>query len=375
MTTSPLRFAELAILMVAASATSAIGQNLPYSPFDPPGSYRTSPTAINNAGVIVGTYNTSSTATTSHSFIRDALGNINTYDVPTGVSTSLMAINGFGTSAGFYSTADNVQHGFILTSSGQVTAVDVANSTGTSLAHINDNGVTAGGYSDANGTHEFVRDAQGNITPFTIAGSTSMSLTGLNNSNVVVGSYSTSPTFANYHGYIRDAQGNITSFDPVGSVSTFVTALNNSGSVAGNFLNASGNDVGFIRDSSGNTTFITNPFSSLNPSSLNNVFISSINNSGAVSGELFARFMYVGFIRDSSGQFEYFNPQHPASIAAINDSGVGAADFFRDTTDTTLSGAIVNASGVPEPSSLVLCGTAALMGLFYRWRRKRSGIN
>jgi hypothetical protein len=375
MTISPLRFFQLAILMVAGSATSAIGQNLPYSPFDPPGSFRTTPSAINDAGVIVGTYNTSSTATTSHGFIRDALGNVNSYDVPTSVSTSLMAINGFSTSAGFYSTADNVQHGFILTSSGLVTTVDVANSTGTSLAHINDNGVTAGGYSDANGLHEFVRDAQGNITPFTIAGSTSMSLTGLNNSNVVVGSYSTSPSFADNHGYIRDAQGNITTFDPAGSVKTFVTALNNSGTVAGNFINTSGNEVGFIRDASGNTTVITNPFSSINSSSLNNVFIFSINNSGAVSGELFDQFMFVGFIRDSSGQFQFFNPLHPATVVAINDLGVGAADFFRDSTDTTISGAIVNATGVPEPSSLVLCGTAALMGLFYHWRRTRSGIN
>src|SRR5438445_1416036 len=103
-------------LAVSAHAQSIIT-------FDPPGSIKTEPSSINNAGTVTGTYFTSpgNTIGGSHGFIRDAQGTITSFDVPgsTVTGTWSVAINNAGAVTGYY--RDGVGfHGFIRDAQGKI---------------------------------------------------------------------------------------------------------------------------------------------------------------------------------------------------------------------------------------------------------------
>jgi hypothetical protein len=108
-----------------------------------------------------------------------------------------------------------MMHGFVRDAQGNITSFDPPGSTETEPAIINASGVIAGSYFDAASlVHGFIRDAQGNITSFDPAGSTLTSANGINATGAITGWY-INAAFAQY-GFVRDPQGNTTSFEVPG---------------------------------------------------------------------------------------------------------------------------------------------------------------
>jgi uncharacterized membrane protein len=133
-----------------SDAGAFLSENGNYAIIDVPGT----PTGINNAGQIVGSYYD---GTRTLGFLL-ALGSYTTLDPPGSVYTSASGINASGQIVGYYyqySGAENNIRGFLL-DQGSYTTLDVPGSTYTSASGINDVGQIVGYYHDASGTHGFL---------------------------------------------------------------------------------------------------------------------------------------------------------------------------------------------------------------------------
>jgi hypothetical protein len=78
--------------------------------FDVPGSNRTSPTGINPAGEITGSYGD---ASGTHGFLRGRHGTITKFDPLGSISTAPIGINPAGVITGQWCTQSSVRHGFV----------------------------------------------------------------------------------------------------------------------------------------------------------------------------------------------------------------------------------------------------------------------
>src|SRR5438105_5274689 len=118
--------------------------------------FGTTPTGINNAGQIVGTYFDS--AHTIHGFLYDpSTGTYTTLDDPLGAGgTQATGINNAGQIVGYFTDVNGGVHGFI-DSGGVFTTVDEPSATGfTRILCINDLRQSVDTYVDASGTHGFL---------------------------------------------------------------------------------------------------------------------------------------------------------------------------------------------------------------------------
>ena len=106
--------------------------------FDPPGSSSTQVGAINNAGTVLGSSNSPSFP----NFLRAATGNFSTFSVPGSDSTLFGAINNAGTVAGTF-VAGGLQHGFLRDAAGNFTTFDIPGAKGIGVEAINDLGIVA----------------------------------------------------------------------------------------------------------------------------------------------------------------------------------------------------------------------------------------
>jgi probable HAF family extracellular repeat protein len=114
---------------------------------DPAGSvYGTNATGINDAGVIVGTYNDMGDVPHGFLYIN---GNFNNFDCPNSVGTNAWGINSSGQIVGFC-WYNSTYHGFLL-SNDSYTAIDFPQAALTYLYGINDAGAVAGTFEDAAG--------------------------------------------------------------------------------------------------------------------------------------------------------------------------------------------------------------------------------
>src|SRR5262249_52670538 len=81
-------------------------------------------------------------------FIRDARGNIVTFDPPGSTFTDVKALNDAGVAAGVYEDASSHSHGFIRDAGGNITTFDPPGGSGIgSVTALNDHGQVAGSYS------------------------------------------------------------------------------------------------------------------------------------------------------------------------------------------------------------------------------------
>jgi hypothetical protein len=156
-----------------------------------------------------------------HGFIRDAQGNITSFD-PTGSTDTLPAnINASGVIAGSYFDAVSVVHGFIRDAQGNITSFDPSGSTFTTVASMNDSGTIVGTYVDAafNGS-AFVRDPQGNTTLFELPWSSGPGPRSINDSGAIVGLYQNYDT--TYHGFVGRVPNTMDISNGTGAVSATV---------------------------------------------------------------------------------------------------------------------------------------------------------
>jgi uncharacterized membrane protein len=207
-----------------------------YTRIDIAGSTGTVPTSINAFGVIAGYY---FTANGGQSFVRSPQGTITTF-----AETHAEAINLFGATVGFTpATLPITTQGFLRSPKGQITLFQApgAASGGTYPNGIDAFGTIAGNYIDAQEVQlSFVRNPQGNFTTITPPNSFQTQVSAINEIGVITGFYNVVPEgMGGEHGFVRDWQGTITSFDVPGGGGTFPTSINDLGVIVG-YSGASG---------------------------------------------------------------------------------------------------------------------------------------
>jgi hypothetical protein len=282
------RVAELALLMVAATATVA-AESVSFTSFDIPGATSYFVAGLNDEGLVAGSWLAADGSTLG--FIRFPDGRISTPIVdPNDNSglTVLRALNDEGVVAGFYGA--NVSNGFLLTE-GQFRTVDFPGAVSTALRGINnlgdvsgtysivdlnadefgfiiprrgpaisfklpdptDTGIVVGGindlrqlvgyYTDATSTLVgFLRQPSGQFESVIIPAAVSTQVLGINDCGIVVGTWGDGSTAHGFYGH----PGNLHSFDLPGAAATFAQGIDNEGRIVGRYATADGVPHAFV---------------------------------------------------------------------------------------------------------------------------------
>lgn len=245
----------------------------------------TVPLAINNKGVVVG-YGS------GVGFARAADGSIVTFSVPGAATTFAESINDAGVIAGEAYVSGNTHHAFLRTSDGTIQAFDIPGAASTIAVSINDRGVITGSYNDGTTNHGFLRLADGSIVSFDAPGASGQQGTvpyAIDNGNTVVGFYEGND-FA-YHGFARAAGGTTATFDAPHADTTFALDVMSSPVLAVGILSsyAVGQGVdefehyfGFLRGPDGQMSRFRAP--DAGPDSYESTEPTAINIRGAVTG-------------------------------------------------------------------------------------------
>jgi probable HAF family extracellular repeat protein len=159
---------------------------------------------INGAGQIVGGIRrivNNSFDGTAQAFVLSA-GNPAFFDPPGSINTLASGINNAGQIVGHYQTAmGGPDHGFLL-SSGVYTTLDVPGSLATDANGINDLGQIVGQYRDASGKDHGFLYSNGTYTMLDVSGAFSTDASGINDAGQIVGSYLTSADPRSSHGFL-----------------------------------------------------------------------------------------------------------------------------------------------------------------------------
>jgi hypothetical protein len=272
----------------------------------------TSPSSINDLGVIAGSY--TDVDGFVHGFLRSPDGKITSFDIPGGGGyTFPQAINLEGNVAGFYADANFAFHAFLRSPDGKFTtwvAPDECTGNGsvgcygTGASNINMLGLVAGGYSDATLIHHgSLRTREGKLIPYDVPGAQSTGCPGCNSGlnlwGVVAGTWAD----ANYvnHGYIRGTDGRFTKFDVPGAgtgayqgtgcSSDCPVSLNDWGLITGNYIDDNNVLHSYMRSAKGKIVTI-------DPAGSIYTWSSGINDFGAIVGYYYdANWVAHGFLR------------------------------------------------------------------------------
>ncbi len=235
---------------------------------------------INDAGEIAGTIYSFSTTTSSYlGFFRDKRGVITVFDdnlifglIPVGIDSSGEIVGYSEVFSGGVSSGS----GFLRTKHGKITYFNVPGSSSIVPKSFNDRGEVVGIYSKDNVLHNFIRTRDGEITSFDVG--TPVNNPGIpssiNNSGQVIGYTSTS--VLTFNSFLLDIGGHVTNFGPPDFVSSSPSKINDSGYIVGvgypNVQNFLAHQSGFIRDPLGRFTVLTFPgvYNFNGPISINN---------------------------------------------------------------------------------------------------------
>ena len=247
-----------------------------FTTFDVPGvgGFGTTPRGFNLEGAVVGFYTDSNYS--FHAFLRSPDGKFTTWigpDACTGngsegcYGSGASNINAFGIIAGGFedNSGNFVHHGSVRNAEGNLKTFDVPGAgtgsyqgtgcPGCNLG-LNQLGAIAGIYSDANSVnHGFVRSPDGKFTTFDAPGAGTGSYEGtgcfsdcpvsLNDWGAITGVYI--DTNFVYHGYLRSPEGKIVTVDPIGSTFTFPDGINDLGVTTGYYVDTNNVYHGFLR--------------------------------------------------------------------------------------------------------------------------------
>jgi probable HAF family extracellular repeat protein len=287
------RATKRALTEITASALSAISLLLTisaakagsydFTEIDVPGATDTSAYGINNAGQVVGTFDT---ATRTSGFLYTA-GGFSLFDAP-GSATIANGINDAGQIVGWVQTGPaGLGQGFLYTgstfSSITVPGAGYTNATGINNAGqvvgFYDNGVggngsgflySAGSFtslnlggpdtntepSAINNSGQIVGElagpphgqgflyAGGVLTTINVPGALNTYVNGLNDNGQIVGWFSSNGP-PNYQGFV-DTGGSFETIDFPGAIDTQVYGINNVGQIVGSFEDPNGNFYGFL---------------------------------------------------------------------------------------------------------------------------------
>ncbi|MGA9796757.1 MAG: hypothetical protein WBQ17_14625 [Rhizomicrobium sp.] len=232
----------------------------------------TVPTCINNKGVVVGFSFGGSTDRVA--FIRGAKGDIKQFSAPSATGTEFDAINNHGVIAGEIHSSSGTS-AFVRAPNGTLTTFSVGK-TATGVSGINDSGVVAGGYAVGWGdnTKAFIRQPDGTIETFHI-GSHGTAISSINKAGDVVGNYM--DKYHNSHPFLRTASGKVTKFDIPNAITGHAIKITDQGSVVGSYNDSLSNTYGFLVSPSGNVSTFDLP-------SAESSWIANVNNNLTVTG-------------------------------------------------------------------------------------------
>ena len=307
--------AALAIAMVSGAEARAGG--LTYTTIAPAGAMLSNADGITSTGQIVGYYTDSSD--NEHGFLYDGT-TFKNIDYPGANTTISLGVNSSGSQIVGVWNNGGPSNGYLYNVSGASfsTIADPAG-TGTRPTGVNNSGTVVGFYNDTTSGHQegFVYNGT-SYTPLnvTLSGATATFAQGINNSGAIVGYYESG---GNQYGFLYNGTA-FTQLDPFGSTFTRAIGIDSNGDIVGLYRDSSDNLHGYLY-SNGTYTSLDYPGASLTGAQ-------GINDSGEI----------VGYYDNSNGnQF----------------------------------GFLASPSAVPEPSSVVMAVSAALVvGLGVAWRNR-----
>jgi len=252
-------------ILVQAKAESFLKEGDSYSEILYPGSISTIVNGINNAGKIIGNYDSSSIFY-GQSFLKDG-DNYSSFNYPL-AHTVAKGINDSDTIVGYYyfPSGEHINHGFIKSGN--------------------------------------------SFSSFDFPGAYSTTPTGINNSGQIVGHYYESFGTNKSHGFIKTGES-IIQFDYPGAISTYIFGNNDSGELVGLFRDETGVHD-FLWDN-GVFTLITYLGYSVDPRDINNL--------GQIVGNLCDGNTCRGYLKDGD-TFSFFEIQDswPTVPSGLNDN-------------------------------------------------------
>jgi hypothetical protein len=310
-------------------------------------------------------------------------GSFVTVDPPGSTSTAPSAITPDGTIAGYYSDTGGVQHGFLRTPGGSFTTVDPPGSTLTYINSVAPSGEIVGVYCDtaycaSQGgfaqNHGFVLASNGTFTRFDAPGGgqihpliyTLGPPPSINPVGAIAGTYLDAS--GNEHGFLRAKNGAWTTIDVPGAGFTTGLAINPSGAIVGDSCGQTACYTGYVRFPDGSFTAIPNPCGSgssaiaINPASVV---------AGALTDPTNCRTLH-GYVRFPAGAMTIFDAPQPFTYPytaplAINPAGTitgqGGNNTFVRTSDGTITTFGVAGSYVTVPTAINPAG--AIVGVYY----------
>jgi len=274
--------ASIAIALVAfASVQPRLAAQSAYQivKFDVPGAAGTSPSAINDSGVIVGYYQTvnSSNEATFQGFERTPDGQIITLTYPGTAEDNNYArgINSAGLIVGTYFNASDINQGCVYNGTGYVT-LDIRNGP-TSLFGISNNGLLVGLYSPSTSTQpiSFVRFPSCALLPILFPGSTFSWPYGVNDQAEAVGIFG--ETSGSVAGSVFSPNQGCTQLNMPGANGTYPAGINDARVIVGDYYDQNEDQyVGFILNA-GQYTSISIP-------GANSTYPTGINSKGDIAG-------------------------------------------------------------------------------------------
>jgi hypothetical protein len=224
------------ILVVAALQPALAGAQpnaeLEFVLFDAPGAVDTSPTSINDRGVIIGNALMGAEPGRWRVFVRRPDGSFNFLDDLEGLGTdeteggstltvSASGINNRGQVVGQYFGHDFRFHGFLRRPGGELTVIDFPGVPHTVAKAINDRGQIVGNYllelaSAARSNRGFLRERDGTFIEIDFPGARWTIPEGINNAGVIVGWYQIfddDDNFIHQAGFVRFPNGRYVEVD------------------------------------------------------------------------------------------------------------------------------------------------------------------
>jgi hypothetical protein len=221
-----------------------------------PGSAQTQITGLNDTGISVGFFSTMNAADPANDnnigFWREN-GQYHVVRFPTRNNSTppvnqLLGVNNTGTAVGFYNDAKGNAHGYAYNlQSRRFKLIRLRGATSLTATAINDFGATAGFYTSAQGaTDAFLQFHGGRTITIAMNGASATQAFGLNDSGEVVGTYTVGTgNNAVTHGFTW-MNGTFTTVNFPGASSTTINGINDLGDIVGFYTDAKGNTDGFV---------------------------------------------------------------------------------------------------------------------------------
>ena len=207
------------------------------------------PTAINNAGRVVGT-NIPVEGGLPEGFERDAAGNETAYNFSDALGTVIFGISNDDTYSGFYITPMG-RRGFVeQSSSGLSRSVEFPGSVETQLYGINDRGKAGGAYYDSMGAaFPFIYDVESDtFEEIMVPSSGNYVVTSVNDAGdaIVFGLRDASENYGDLRSFYRDGRtGAMTELFYPNAVETYGYDIGDDGKIIGYYMDDSGGYGGF----------------------------------------------------------------------------------------------------------------------------------